>query len=36
MGRPKGGTNKSWSKEQKYEYVKLVMGVAIRYLSCHN
>jgi len=25
MGRPKGGTNKSWSKEQKYEYVKLVM-----------
>jgi transposase-like protein len=26
MGRPKGGTNRYWSKEAKYEYVKLVMS----------
>ena len=26
MGRPKGGTNKYWSKEAKYEYVKLVLS----------
>lgn len=26
MGRPKGGTNKYWSKEAKYEYVQLVMS----------
>lgn len=26
MGRPKGGKNKYWSKEAKYEYVKLVLS----------
>lgn len=26
MGRPKGGTNRYWSKEAKYEYVKLVLS----------
>jgi len=26
VGRPKGGTNKYWSKEAKYEYVKLVLS----------
>jgi transposase-like protein len=25
MGRPKGGTNRYWSKEAKYEYVQLVL-----------
>ncbi len=26
MGRPKGGTNRYWSKEAKYEYVKLILS----------
>jgi len=26
MGRPKGGKNKYWSKEAKYEYVQLVLS----------
>ncbi len=26
MGRPKGGTNRYWSKEAKYEYVKLLLS----------
>jgi transposase-like protein len=26
VGRPKGGTNKYWSKEAKYEYVKLIIS----------
>jgi transposase-like protein len=26
MGRPKGGTNKYWSKEAKYEYVRLIIS----------
>jgi len=26
MGRPKGGTNRYWSKEAKYEYVQLVLS----------
>lgn len=26
MGRPKGGKNKYWSKEAKYEYVELVLS----------
>ena len=26
MGRPKGGTNRYWSKEAKCEYVKLVLS----------
>jgi transposase-like protein len=26
MGRPKGGTNRYWSKEAKYEYVKILLS----------
>jgi transposase-like protein len=26
MGRPKGGKNRYWNKEEKYEYVKLVLS----------
>jgi len=26
MGRPKGETNRYWSKEAKYEYVKLILS----------
>lgn len=26
MGRPKGGKNRNWTKEEKYEYVKLVLN----------
>ena len=25
MGRPKGGKNKEWSKEEKYKYVKMII-----------
>ena len=25
MGRPKGGRNKEWSKEEKYKYVKMII-----------
>lgn len=26
MGRPKGGTNRYWSKEAKFEYVKILLS----------
>lgn len=26
MGRPKGGKNKEWSKEQKYEIIRLILN----------
>ena len=26
MGRPKGGKNREWSKEEKFKYVKMVMS----------
>ena len=26
MGRPKGGKNKEWSKEQKYEIIRLILS----------
>ena len=29
MGRPKGGTNKSWSKEEKYEVILPVINLEI-------
>ena len=29
MGRPKGGTNKSWSKEEKYEVILPVINLKI-------
>jgi len=38
MGRPKGGTNRYWSKEAKYEYVKLVLSgeISARQLGRDN
>ncbi len=38
MGRPKGGTNRYWSKEAKYEYVKLVLSgeISVRQLGREN
>ena len=26
MGRPKDGKNKEWSKEQKYEIIRLILN----------
>lgn len=38
MGRPKGGTNKYWSKEAKYEYVRLIISgeISLRQLGKEN
>ena len=38
MGRPKGGTNKYWSKEAKYEYVRLIISgeISLRQLAEEN
>lgn len=38
MGRPKGGTNRYWSKEAKYEYVQLVLSgeISARELGKQN
>ena len=35
MGRPKGGTNKYWSKEEKLRIVKLVMSNGLKE-TCRN
>ena len=38
VGREKGGTNKYWSKEAKYEYVKLVISgeISLNQLAIEN
>ena len=38
MGRPKGGTNKYWSKEAKYEYVRLIISgeISLKQLCREN
>lgn len=38
MGRPKGGTNKYWSKEAKYEYVRLIISgeISLKQLGREN
>ena len=35
MGRPKGGSNRSWSKEEKLKYVLMVIndGMSARYIE---
>lgn len=35
MGRPKGGSNKTWSKEEKLKYVLMVIndGMSARYIE---
>jgi len=38
VGRPKGGTNKYWSKEAKYEYVRLIISgeISLKQLCREN
>jgi transposase-like protein len=38
MGRPKGGTNRYWSKEAKYEYVRLIISgeISLKQLGREN
>jgi hypothetical protein len=38
VGRPKGGTNKYWSKEAKYEYVRLIISgeISLKQLGREN
>ena len=36
MGRPKGGKNREWTKEEKYKYVKMVMNGEKTYKQIKN
>lgn len=38
MGRPKGGTNRYWNKEAKYEYVRLIISgeISLKQLGREN